>query len=263
MTRTLIEQGGAPEDGDDWDLPTSLVAAYRRRLQELSKPARDLSRAIALMGGRPPVSIVQMASGLKDARFASAMAELERRRVTDIDTGGERDTVALHSEALRTAVLDSVRATQANNLHRRAAVAWLRAGDDMADYASHTARHFYAAGDTRAAFPHALAAAWRSSERMDFSSVRKWMDQIGDPGRSLEEVSQSANYRHHMLRFQLTFNDGDLDAASHAIGDAILAAPDVAPLTQSAFDVSESWPSKAPRASQPAAPSPRTQRWQL
>ncbi len=226
VARTLVEAGGAPEAGDDWDLPTSLLAAYRRRLDALSKSARDVARCIAVVGGRSPLSIVHTASGLDDHRFAGAISELERRRVIEMDHRSERDTAALHSEALRTAILDSLSAAQARTLHRRAAAAWLKRVGRTAAAAGNVARHLYAAGETRAAFPHALEAAHRAGEALDYSTARRWMAQIGDPGASLDEVSSEAVYRYHMLRFLLSFADGELDDAQEQIEVAARQAPD-------------------------------------
>ena len=226
VARTLVEAGGAPEAGDDWDLPTSLLAAYRRRLEALNKPARDVARCIAVVGGRAPLSIVHTASGLDDQRFAGAISELERRRVIEVDHRTERDTAALHSEALRTAILDSLSASQARTLHRRAAAAWLKRVGRTAGAAGNVARHLYAAGETRAAFPHALEAAHRAGEALDYSTARRWMAQIGDPGEALDEVPREAVYRYHMLRFLLAFADGELDEAQEQIGVAAQRAPD-------------------------------------
>ena len=226
VARTLVEAGGAPDAGDDWDLPTSLLAAYRRRLDALSKPARDVARCIAVVGGRAPLSIVHTASGLDDKRFAGAVSELERRRVVEVDHRTERDTAALHSEALRTAILDSLSAAQARTLHRRAAAAWLKRVGRTSGAGGNVARHLYAAGESRAAFPHALDAAHRAGEALDFSTARRWMAQIGDPGEALDEVSGEAVYRYHMLRFLLSFADGDLDDAQEQVGIAARRAPD-------------------------------------
>jgi serine/threonine-protein kinase len=220
VSRSLVETGGMQQDPGTWDLPTTLLAAYRKRLESLSKPARDVARCIALLGGRPPLHIVATASGLDSRSFAGAITELERRRVVDLDHRTERDTVELHSEALRAAVLDLVSSTQARALHRRAAAAWLKAGRLNPDASAQAARHLFAAGEQRAAFPHALEAAYGAGEAHDYAAARRWMAQIGDPGDALTEVSQEALYRYHMLRFLLGFADGELDAANQAVGEA-------------------------------------------
>ena len=222
VARTLIEEGNTLHTGEE--LPTSLVAAYRKRLLTLSGRSRLLAQCIALMGGRPPLSVVQHACGLPEDEFSRGMQELERRRVTELDTRGERDTVALHSEALCTAVLDSLKPRKTRALHRQAAIAWLLAGNGLPGAAAQTARHFYAAGESRTAFPHALTAAWQAREATDLTAMRRWMEQIGDPGDALDQVSTSAVYRFQMLRFSLGFYDGDLDEAKSALAAAVGAA---------------------------------------
>ncbi len=228
VARTLVEAGGAPEGGGDWDLPTSLLAAYARRLETLGKSARDVARVIALLGGRPPLTIVQTAAGLETRKFAVAVTELEHKRVIEVDHKSELDTAALTSEALRTAVLDSLSGSQARALHRRAAAAWLKEVGQGAGPAGHAARHLYAAGENRAAFPYALKAAHRASDARDYSTMRRWMAQIGDPGEALSEVSREAQYQYWMLRFTTTFSEGDLPRAESAIEQAAEAAPDTA-----------------------------------
>ena len=225
VARTLVEAGGA-EAGSDWDLPTTLLAAYRQRMETLSKSARDVARVIALLGGRPPVGIVEAAAGLDQQAFAGAISELERRRVVEIDSRGDEDTASLHSEALRAAVLDALSVSQERALHRRAAAAWLKVSGQRADVATQAARHLYAAGEARAAFPHALEAAYRAGESLDYTTARRWMAQIGDPGPALSAVSPEAVYRYQLLRFLLAFNDGDLPTAEAAVASAADIAPD-------------------------------------
>ncbi len=226
VARTLVEAGGATSEDGEFEVPTSLLAAYGRRLESLSKPARDVARVIALLGGRPPLSIVQAASGLETRQFTVAVTELEHKRVLEVDHKDELDTAALTSEALRTAVLDSLSGSQARALHRRAAAAWLKIIGRGAGPAAHAARHLYAAGESRAAFPYALKAAHRASEARDYATMRRWMAQIGDADDALGEVSREAQYQYWMLRFATAFSDGDLDRAERAIEAAAEAAPD-------------------------------------
>ncbi|HCP48160.1 MAG TPA: hypothetical protein DIU15_19130, partial [Deltaproteobacteria bacterium] len=227
VARSLVVAGGASSGEEGWELPTSLLEAYSHRLQTLDKSARDVARTIAVLGGRPPNPIVQTATGLESAVFTEALAELERRKVIDVDRRGDQDTLALHSEVLRAAVLDSLSTKQARALHRRAAASWLKAGRQQSQAAAQAARHLYAAGENRAAFPHALEAAFQAGEGLDYSSVRRWMAQIGNPKAALDEVSDEAVYRYYMLRFLLAFGDGVLDAAEEAVAKAAAAAPDV------------------------------------
>ncbi len=225
MARNMVEAGGA-EDASAWDAPATLLAAYGQRLTRLSKPARDVARCLALIGGTPPLSIVEAASALTPDAFSGATTELERRRVLEVDRRGEEDTAELHSEALRTALLDRLSANDARALHRRAAGAWLKQAHRRPEATAQAARHLFAAGEDRAAFPHALEAAYRAGESLDLTTTRRWMLQIGDPGPALREVSPAAVYRYHLLRFLLSFNDGDLAAAEDSVARAADAAPD-------------------------------------
>lgn len=227
VARSLVVAGGAASSDEGWELPTSLLEAYSHRLETLDKSARDVARTIAVLGGRPPNPIVETATGLDSAVFTEALTELERRKVIDVDRRGDQDTLALHSEVLRAAVLDSLSTKQARALHRRAAASWLKAGRQQTQAAGQAARHLYAAGENRAAFPHALEAAFQAGEGLDYSSVRRWMAQIGNPGAALDEVSEEAVYRYYMLRFLLAFGDGVLDAAEEAVAKAASAAQDV------------------------------------
>jgi len=226
VARTLVVEGGNATSGD-WKLPTSLLDAFRHRLDSLDKTSRDVARCIALLGGLPPVPIINTATGLGGEEFSQALTELERRKVINVDHRGAQDRVELRSEALRTVVLDSLSANQAKALHRRAAAAWLKAAGPRAESSAQAARHLYAADEGRAAFPHALEAAYHAGEALDYAAVRRWMAQIGEPGHALEEVSPEAVYRYQMLRFLLAFGDGDLEPAQEAVSRAASAAVDL------------------------------------
>jgi len=226
VARTLVVKGGS-SSGADWKLPTSLLDAYKHRLDSLDKTSRDVARCIALLGGMPPLSIIQRATSLDEEDFTGAIGELEKRKVINVDHRGDQDRLELRSEALRTVVLDSLSSSQAKALHRRSAAAWLKATGPRAESSAQAARHLYAAGEDRAAFPHALEAAYHSGESLDYASVRRWMAQIGEPGEALEQVSPDAVYRFQMLRFLLAFGDGDLDRAQEAVSLAAKAAGDL------------------------------------
>ncbi len=226
VARSLVEAGGAAGDDAPWELPDALRTAYARRLNSLNKAARDVARCIALIGRNPPLLVLRGASGLGGVEFEDAIGQLENRRVIDVDRRGHQDLATLHSEALRTAVLDSISTSQGRALHRRAAAAWLKAGGEIRGASAQAARHLYAAGEERAAFPHALEAAHEASEAYDLNSVRRWMAQIGDPGKALRAVSAAAVYRYHMLRFTVALSDGDLDRAQEAIEAAASVAPE-------------------------------------
>jgi len=226
VARTLVVAGGKSTSGD-WKLPVSLLDAYRHRLDSLDKTSRDVARCIALLGGMPPVTIINTAAALDKEDFGRALAELERRKVINVDHRGEEDRVELRSEALRTVVLDSLSTSQAKALHRRAAAAWLKATGPRAESSAQAARHLYAAGEDRAAFPHALEAAYHAGEALDYASVRRWMAQIGEAEAALAEVSAEAVYRFEMLRFLLAFGDGELDRAQESVSLAAASASDL------------------------------------
>jgi len=220
VARTLVEAGG--EDG--WDLPTSMAAAYARRVASLGKRARDVARTVAVLGGQPPLAVVQSAAGVEEADFAIALGELEGRRVLEVDHRAPGEPVSLTAESLQTALLDSLSRQQSRALHRRAATAWLRLGSP-AESAAQAARHFYAAGEGRAAFPHAVEAAHLAGEALDYSAARRWMAKIGDPGAALTAISPEGRYRYQILRFTLAFGDGKLDEAQDAVAEAAASAP--------------------------------------
>ncbi|MCO4773102.1 MAG: hypothetical protein KDA24_23915, partial [Deltaproteobacteria bacterium] len=89
------------------------------------------------------------------------------------------------------------------------------------------ARHLFAAGESGAAFPHALEAAYRAGQQLDYASARRWMAQISEVAdHHLDAVSEEAVHRYQMLSFRLAFMDGELDRARNAIQLAGRAAPD-------------------------------------
>ena len=223
--RSVVESGGGTADEE---VPRSLRAAFQSRLARLPQAPRDVARCVALLGDEPPIAIVQKASGLEERRFAEAVSELERKRVCVVRTQeGEAETVALASETLRKTVLDALSIGQARALHRRAAAAWLVEGRGGATVSGQAARHLYAAGESGAAFPHALEAAYRAGQRLDYAAARRWMAQIAQSAdEHLAAVSEEAAHRFQMLRFRLAFMDGDLDEAEEAIAGAAKAAPD-------------------------------------
>jgi len=223
--RSVVEAGGADEGGD---VPSTLRAAFRARLDKLGKPAHDVARCIALVGELPPLAIVQTASGLSADAFGDAVSELERKRVAAVHAReDEPETISLASDALRTTLLDSLSRTQARTLHRRAAAAWLTAGPTQPGGAAQVARHLFAAGESGAAFPHALEAAYQAGQQLDYASARRWMAQLRQASdEHLEAVSEEAAHRFQMLSFRLAFMDGDLDKARDAIARAARAAPD-------------------------------------
>lgn len=223
--RAVVEAGGVTSDGI---LPSSLRAAFRSRLENLSSAARDVARCIALVGELPPLAIVQSAAGLSSAAFTEALSELERRRVVTVHAReNEPETIGLASDALRTTVLDSLSTGQARTLHRRAAAAWLTAGPSVPGGSAQAARHLFAAGESGAAFPHALEAAYQAGQQLDYTSARRWMAQISQvASRHLDAVSEEAVHRFQMLSFRLAFMDGELEQAKGAIQLAARAAPD-------------------------------------
>ena len=223
--RSVVESGG---EVSDEEVPRSLRAAFRSRLARLGKPAHDVARCVALLGDEPPLAIVQTASGLHDRAFSEAVSELERKRVCVVrNQEGERETISLASDTLRTTVLDALSASQERALHRRAAAAWLKEGGRSPETSGQAARHMYAAGEPGAAFPHALEAAYRAGQQLDYAAARRWMAQISQTAHDhLDAVTEEAAHRFQMLRFRLAFMDGDLDEAEEAISGAAKAAPD-------------------------------------
>lgn len=231
VARTIVENGGAA-DGENWELPASLLAAYRRRLANLGKPARDVARIVAVLGEAPPLSIVQSAAGLSEPQFNTALDDLDRRRVVQLDTRTADEPVTLYSEALRAAVLDDLSRAQARSLHRRAATTWLKMGTEHPGSAAQAARHLYAAGEDRAAFPHALEAAFTAARALDYASAARWVSRLGTVSDRLAEVSQEAVFRYQVVHFLLAFGRGDLRAAETAIAKA----GDVAPNARAKLD---------------------------
>ncbi len=223
--RSLVESGGVPTDDE---VPRSLRAAFQSRLTRLGKGPHDVARCVALLGDEPPLAVVQTASGLDGRAFALAVSELERKRVCVVRVQkGEPETVALASDTLRKTVLDALSPSQGRALHRRAAAAWLKEGRGVADVSAQAARHLYAAGQPGAAFPHALEAAYKAGQQLDYAAARRWMAQISQSAdRHLDAVSDEAAHRFQMLRFRLAFMDGDLDEAEEAIAGASKASPD-------------------------------------
>ena len=223
--RSVVESGGVATDDE---VPRSLRAAFESRLARLGKAPHDVARCVALLGDEPPIAIVQTASGLDERAFALAVSELERKRVCVVrNQKGEAETISLASDTLRKTVLDALSASQSRALHRRAAAAWLKEGRGVPDVSAQAARHMYAAGQPGAAFPHALEAAYRAGQQLDYAAARRWMAQISQSAdRHLDAVSEEAAHRFQMLRFRLAFMDGDLDEAEEAISGAAKASPD-------------------------------------
>jgi tetratricopeptide (TPR) repeat protein len=227
VARSVIEAGGAANDGDDWDLPTTLLAAYEQRLADLPSAARDVARCIAVLGGSPPLAIVQTASGLSGPEFEAAITELERRRVADVDRRTQAELTTLHSAALRAAVLGSISNNQARSLHRRAAAAWLKWAGRDPTISGHVARHFYAAAEDRVAIPHALRAAALADDALDMPSLKRWMGLIGDLSEITDELPKEMIYSYYMLCWKVAFDDGRLDDAGPALDHAADYAPDL------------------------------------
>jgi len=227
VARSVIEAGGAANDGDDWDLPTTLLAAYEQRLADLPSSARDIARCIAVLGGSPPLAIVQTASGLSGGEFEAAITELERRRVADVDRRTPAELTTLHSSALRAAVLGAISNNQARSLHRRAAAAWLKWAGRDPTISGHVARHFYAAAEDRVAIPHALRAAGLAHDALDLPSLKRWMGLIGDLTEITDELPKEMVYSYYMLRWQVAFDDGRLDDAGAALDLAADYPPDL------------------------------------
>jgi len=227
VARTVIEAGGAANDSDDWGLPTTLLAAYEQRLADLPSTARDVARCIAVLGSSPPLAIVLTASGLNGTDFEAAMAELERRRVADVDRRTQTELTSLHSSVLRAAVLDSISNSQARSLHRRAATAWLKWAGRDPTISGHVARHFYAAGEDRVAIPHALRAAALANDAQDMASVKRWMTLLGNLNELTDELPPELVYSYYMLSWKTAFEDGRLDEAGPALEQAADYAPDL------------------------------------
>ena len=70
------------------DLPDSVVGAIRVEFRCLSKPAQDVLRALAIIGGRMAPGAVAKASGLERAEVDRALDELEWERWVEVEARG-------------------------------------------------------------------------------------------------------------------------------------------------------------------------------
>ena len=169
VLRGVVETGALFHDGHGWRVDGSLLADVQssreaatflaRRLDLLDAEVLALLAAAAVLGKEFDV---ELAAGLVSAETGVAMAALQTlrsRHVVWVDS--ERLHASFVHDKLREAILDRLTADQRQRLHAKAAALLQVSGGS----AYELAYHYHAAGDDRAAFPYALAAAEEARAR--------------------------------------------------------------------------------------------------
>jgi DNA-binding CsgD family transcriptional regulator/tetratricopeptide (TPR) repeat protein len=191
---------------DDGPLPATVANAVLGRVTRLEERARALVELLAVVPGRVPTAILDLA--MPD--WATAAEDPERRRLLEVSPTHAR----FRHELVRQAILASLSSVAKRQYHGRVVEALLVSGGDPADIV----HHGEAAGaeEAVAAFvvPAARRAAALESNREAYAHYRRaleFMDQmdVRDQALVLEEYAKAA-YRTRRL-----------DEALAGIGNAI------------------------------------------
>ena len=177
VLRGLAETGALFHDGHRWCIDQQLLADVQssreaatflaRRLELLDAEVLALLVAGAVLGKEFDIDL---AAGLVDVDAATALTSLQSlrsRHVLWLDT--ERLHASFVHDKLREAMLDRLGPAQRQRLHATAA----RLLEQQGGSAYELAYHFHAAGDDRAAYPYAVAAAEEARARHALSAAEQ------------------------------------------------------------------------------------------
>ncbi len=263
---TLKRQSGrwlaVPRDSDM--LPTSINAILAARVDQLSRPQRDLLQAASALGGQ--ITEELLAKLMPGDAFSQSLAELQRRNMLErLADGGLRFSQGLVQEVTYQTMLMS----QRRALHRRIAelLDTRPAGVEV------LARHYRLAGDAGKAIPLLWQAAERSQQRASHKEACLYLRQalamypesaaflpeqadllralaeseavLGNYPSALEAarkarvslVEPMAIARTERTLGSLNERMGDYPQASRHYGEAILQAPDPAFRSQVQLDL--------------------------
>lgn len=176
VARFLAERGPSLGDPDPADVPESVRAVIRRRLQRLSVESGDVLAAAAVLGRDFSLDVLQRVSGVSEQVLLSAVDEASAARLlTDISglTGRLRFSHALIRDV---AYVDVPRARR-TELHRRVAAALeLLHGTDVEPPLAEIAHHLVEAtpvGDTHEAVSLCSQAAHHAALRYAFEEAAR------------------------------------------------------------------------------------------
>jgi signal transduction histidine kinase/tetratricopeptide (TPR) repeat protein len=170
VVRGLAESGALFHDGHSWRVDDELMDSVQssreaatfltRRLDLLDDDVLRLLAAGAVLGKEFDLELAAALAGTEAMTVWQAWQGLRSRHLVWLDADGLRATFV--HDKVREALLDRLAADDRSRLHRLAAVRLARDGT-ASSY--DLAYHFHAAGDDRAALPHALAAAAEARAR--------------------------------------------------------------------------------------------------
>lgn len=230
-----LEAAAAGDRAEEWSLPPSLAALYRRRLAELAEVPHQVLTAAATIGRSFDLDTLIGASGRTDEEVVTAIEVLVARGMI-AETGRAPDAFDFTHDKLRTTVHGETSLARRRLLHRRIATALQQgATTDPAAAAFHEER---AGRDARAAALHVRAAeqAMALFANADALQHLARAKALGHPdGLALNEaigdlLTLSGSYREALASYDTAaaFADGPSDRArlDHKAGGVHLRAGD-------------------------------------
>jgi DNA-binding CsgD family transcriptional regulator len=145
LIRTIIRRGLAPTAENaarvDRLRPEALTGLVARRLDRLPRPAVELARAVAVLGGRSALATAAALTGQDPSAAIDAAAVLERREIIRGEPGEHvLSSVGFVHPLVQSAVYESVEPGERASAHRRAGRILGAAGADPEQVAAHLLR---------------------------------------------------------------------------------------------------------------------------
>ncbi len=209
-----------PREDDSYDrLPTpgSIQELARRRLRQLSKEARALALAAAVLGRACDTAVLTATAGTSVDAARTSLTELIVRHVV-LETDGQ---LRFEHDSLRELAYGELSDELRRELHRRAALAVEAHHRDDADYGlrfAELAHHWEAAGDRARAVEHLERAADHALETAAYGEARtllhhlvalatdapqarrgRWMRRLGEASYALGDVAGLATHSRRAL----------------------------------------------------------------
>jgi len=160
---------GMAGDYRELPLPETVCQAIRDRLGRLSRQARQVLEAGAVIGRRFSLSLVRQTSGREEVEVVDALETLSARGIIS-ETAG---TYQFGHDLTRTIVYHDLSYGRRRLLHRRAAAALVAAGSDDIGALS---RHFEESGEPGVAAEYALRAGERARDLYAHEEARACFD---------------------------------------------------------------------------------------
>jgi transcriptional regulator with GAF, ATPase, and Fis domain/serine/threonine protein kinase/tetratricopeptide (TPR) repeat protein len=163
--RLLIREYGKwkflSEDIGELEIPASVGAVLRKRLEQLPSSARELANWLGLFQGAVPIALLDAAIARDPIVMAEALKELDQRQMIQVETAGRDTTVEFRHSLIAEVIRGDLPQIRRQRMHRRIAEA-LEKTYGAESCLQELALHYIEGKSGRRAIRYALAAAAQS-----------------------------------------------------------------------------------------------------